>query len=313
MESGPKKNGSKTSAFGSPSRANHDSSKFYSGRLYVGLPKEKENVDFKENLIPTGSLDKIFCKSSEKMSELPDNSIHLMVTSPPYNVGKLYDKELTLDEYRNFLFNIWKETYRVLVAGGKVCINLANLGRKPYIPLHAFIIQDMLKLGFLMRGEVIWNKGATASSSIAWGSYLSAKNPVLRDGHEYILIFSKETFTRGIKENMKSTITKDEFIEYTKSIWSFNAESATRVGHPAPFPIELPLRCIKLYTFEGENVLDPFIGSGTTALAAMLLKRKFIGYEIDQNYVKLAERRISELKNQTKLTKAKVEAVLSEQ
>ena len=313
MDSEPKKNGSKTSSFGSPSRANHDSSKFYSGRLYEGLPKEKENVDFRENLIPEKTLDKIFCKSAENMAELPDNSVHLMVTSPPYNVGKLYDKELTLDEYRNFLLTVWKETQRVLVAGGKVCINVANLGRKPYIPLHAFIIQDMLKLGFLMRGEVIWNKGATASSSIAWGSYLSAKNPVLRDGHEYILIFSKETFTRGIKENMKSTITKDEFIEYTKSLWSFNAESATRIGHPAPFPVELPLRCIKLYTFEGENVLDPFMGSGTTALAALLLKRRFLGYEIDPNYIKLAERRINEVKNQSKLTKDKIEAVLSEQ
>lgn len=315
MDSESKKNGSKTSSFGSPSRANHDSSKFYSGRLYEGLPKEKENADFRENLIPIDSLDKIFCKSAENMAELPDNSVHLMVTSPPYNVGKLYDKELTLDEYRNFLLKVWKETQRVLVAGGKVCINVANLGRKPYIPLHAFIIQDMLKLGFLMRGEVIWNKGATASSSIAWGSYLSAKNPVLRDGHEYILIFSKETFTRGIKnkENMKSTISKAEFIEYTKSLWSFNAESATRIGHPAPFPVELPLRCIKLYTFEGETVLDPFMGSGTTALAALLLKRKFIGYEIDPNYIKLAERRINEIKNQSRLNKDKIEAVLSEQ
>lgn len=308
----PKKNGSQTSAFGSPSRANHDSSKFYSSRLYEGLPREKENVDFKENPIPAKFVDKIFCKSSENMAELPDNSVHLMVTSPPYNVGKLYDKELSLDEYRGFLFDVWKEVYRVLVPGGRVCINVANLGRKPYIPLHSFIIQDMNKLDFLMRGEIIWDKGATASSSIAWGSYMSAKNPVLRDGHEYILIFSKDTFTRGIKENMKSTITKEEFIELTKSVWSFNAESATRVGHPAPFPIELPLRCMKLYTFEGETVLDPFMGSGTTALAAMLLKRRYVGYEIDQNYVKLAERRIGGIKNQSKLIKTEIETILSE-
>ncbi|MEM3829582.1 MAG: site-specific DNA-methyltransferase [Conexivisphaerales archaeon] len=313
MNADQKKNGSKTSPFGSPSRVNHDSSKFYSGRLYEGLPREKEDIDFRENRIPEDSLDKIFCKSAENMAELPDNSVHLMVTSPPYNVGKLYDKELTLDEYRNFLLNVWKETQRVLVAGGRVCINVANLGRKPYIPLHAFIIQDMLKLGFLMRGEIIWNKGATASSSIAWGTYLSAKNPVLRDSHEYILVFSKETFTRGIKENLKSTITKNEFIEYTKSVWSFNAESATRIGHPAPFPVELPSRCIKLYTFEGENVLDPFMGSGTTAVAALLLKRRFVGYEIDPNYIKLAERRINEVKNQSKLPMAKIEAAFSEQ
>ena len=296
----PKKNGSSTSSFGSPSRANHDSSKFYSGRLYENLPKQKENVDFTENPLPTNSIDKIFCKSSEKMVELPDNSVHLMVTSPPYNVGKLYDKELSLDEYRGFLSNVWKEVERVLVPGGRVCINVANLGRKPYIPLHAFIIEDMHKLGFLMRGEVIWDKGASVSSSIAWGTYLSAKNPVLRDAHEYILIFSKQSFTRGIKENMKSTISKEEFIELTKSIWSFNAESATRVGHPAPFPLELPLRCIKLYTFEGENVLDPFMGSGTTALASMLLNRHYIGYDISKDYVDLAQKRVNELQNKNK-------------
>ncbi len=300
MSSAPKKNGSSTSSFGSPSRANHDSSKFYSGRLYENLPKQKEDVDFTENPLPTNSIDKIFCKSSEKMAELPDNSVHLMVTSPPYNVGKLYDKELSLDEYRGFLSNVWKEVERVLVPGGRVCINVANLGRKPYIPLHAFIIEDMHKLGFLMRGEVIWDKGASVSSSIAWGTYLSAKNPVLRDAHEYILIFSKQSFTRGIKENMKSTISKEEFIELTKSIWSFNAESATRVGHPAPFPLELPLRCIKLYTFEGENVLDPFMGSGTTALASMLLNRHYIGYDVSKDYVDLAQKRINQLQDKNK-------------
>ncbi len=300
MSLAPKKNGSSTSSFGSPSRANHDSSKFYSGRLYENLPKQKENVDFTENPLPINSIDKIFCKSSEKMAELPDNSVHLMVTSPPYNVGKLYDKELSLDEYRGFLSSVWKEAERVLVPGGRVCINVANLGRKPYIPLHAFIIEDMHKLGFLMRGEVIWDKGASVSSSIAWGTYLSAKNPVLRDAHEYILIFSKQSFTRGIKENMKSTISKEEFIELTKSIWSFNAESATRVGHPAPFPLELPLRCIKLYTFEGENVLDPFMGSGTTALASMLLNRHYVGYDVSKEYVALAEKRIKELSDKNK-------------
>ncbi|MEM0136013.1 MAG: site-specific DNA-methyltransferase, partial [Thermoplasmatales archaeon] len=172
------------------------------------------------------------------------------------------------------------------------CINIANLGRKPYIPLHAFVIEDLLSLGFLMRGEVIWDKGATASSSIAWGTYLSAKNPVLRDSHEYILIFSKDTFTRGIKDKMKSTLSKDEFAALTKSVWSFNAESATKVGHPAPFPVELPTRCIKLYTFEEETVLDPFIGSGTTAVAAIELNRHYVGYEVDADYVKIAEKRI---------------------
>lgn len=292
MNSNNRRNGSQTSSFGSPSRANHDSSKFYSSRLYEGFSRGKENVDFRENPLPANSIDKIFCESSERMKELPDNSIHLMVTSPPYNVGKLYDKDMSLEEYRTFLTSVWKEVYRVLVPGGRICVNIANLGRKPYIPLHTFIIEDLLNIGFLMRGEVIWDKGATASSSVAWGTYLSAKNPVLRDSHEYILIFSKDTFTRGIKEKMKSTLTKEEFIEYTKSVWSFNAESATKVGHPAPFPIELPARCIKLYTFEDELILDPFMGSGTTAVAALELNRHFVGYEVDYEYVRRSEKRI---------------------
>jgi len=294
MDSNNRKNGSQTSSFGSPSRANHDSSKFYSSKLYEGYARGKDNVDFQENSLPASSIDKIFCKSAEVMTELPDNSVHLMVTSPPYNVGKLYDKDMSLDEYRSFLLSIWKEVYRVLVPGGRICINIANLGRKPYIPLHAFIIEDLLALGFLMRGEVIWDKGATASSSVAWGTYLSAKNPVLRDTHEYILIFSKDTFTRSIKDKMKSTLSKDEFVELTKSVWKFNAESATRIGHPAPFPVELPSRCIKLYTFEGEIVLDPFIGSGTTAVAAIELNRHYVGYDVNREYVDLAEKRIKQ-------------------
>ncbi|MEM3829250.1 MAG: site-specific DNA-methyltransferase [Conexivisphaerales archaeon] len=291
MSADGKRNGSHTSPFGSPSRANHDSSKFYNSRLYEGLYKGRD-VDFHENPLPESSLDKIFCKSSERMAELPDSSIHLMVTSPPYNVGKLYDNNMSLNEYRSFLMSVWREVYRVLVPGGRICVNIANLGRKPYIPLHAFVIEDLLSIGFLMRGEVIWDKGATASSSIAWGSYLSAKNPVLRDSHEYILIFSKDTFTRGIKDKMKSTLSKDDFINLTKSVWSFNAESATKVGHPAPFPVELPARCIKLYTFEEEVVLDPFIGSGTTAVAAVELDRHYVGYEVNADYIKIAERRI---------------------
>ncbi len=287
-----KKDGTKTSAFGSPGRINHDSTPFYTSRLYEGLPKE-EFVKYTENPILSQYLDKVFCKSSEKMEELPDNSVHLMVTSPPYNVGKEYDENLTLNEYRVFLKRVLSEVKRVLVPGGRVCINIANLGRKPYIPLHAFIVEDMLDLGFLMRGEIIWNKASSGSPSTAWGSWLSAKNPTLRDIHEYILVFSKGMFAR---ENLgrKSTISKEEFLEFTKSVWTFAAEPAGKVGHPAPFPVELPYRLIQLYTFEGEIVLDPFIGSGQTAIAAIKSRRYYVGYDINEEYVKLAERRTKE-------------------
>jgi site-specific DNA-methyltransferase (adenine-specific) len=145
-----------------------------------------------------------------------------------------------------------------------------------------------------MRGEVIWNKASSGSPSTAWGSWLSAKNPILRDIHEYILVFSKGLFSRGSINGSKSTISKEEFLEYTKSVWTFSAESARRVGHPAPFSVELPSRAIKLYTFEGDVVLDPFMGSGQTAIAAIKTNRHYVGYDISKEYVRLAERRIRE-------------------
>ena len=218
------------------------------------------------------------------MEELPDCSVHLMVTSPPYNVGKEYDEDLSLEEYLSLLKRVMAEVHRVLVPGGRACVNVANLGRKPYIPLHIYVIQDMLDLGFLMRGEVIWDKSSSASPSTAWGSWMSAANPVLRDTHEYVLVFSKDAFGRKNPQKRPSTISRDEFLEFTKSVWTFPAESARKVGHPAPFPVELPRRFIQLYTFEGDVALDPFMGSGTTAVAAVEAGRCYVGYDTDPAY-----------------------------
>ncbi len=287
----PKRKNTVTSAFGSPGREGHDSSAFYGTRLYADRlnPASKPEA-YVEN--PIEAVDVIHQSSCEDMKELPDCSVHLMVTSPPYNVGKEYDNNLTLEEYLEFLIRVWKETYRVLVPGGRACINIANVGRKPYIPLHASIMRDMIDLGFLMRGEIIWDKAASASSSTAWGSWQSATNPTLRDTHEYILVFSKGTYRREKMDGRLSTISKDEFLEFTKSVWGFPSESARKVGHPAPFPIELPYRLIQLYTFSNEIVLDPFMGSGQTALAALKAGRHFTGYEVNEQYVRLAEQRI---------------------
>jgi DNA modification methylase len=285
----------KTSPFGAPGRVNHDASSFYASRLYDNLRQEdSEKIITMRNEVAHDDnfFDHIFCKSCEQMSELPDSSVHLMVTSPPYNVGKVYDQDLTLEEYLAFLQRVWSEGLRVLVEGGRMCINVANLGRKPYIPLHAFILQGALDLGFHMRGEIIWNKAASASPSTAWGSWQSAANPTLRDVHEYILVFSKGSFSRKKTADLQDTISRDEFLEITKSVWTFPTETARKVGHPAPFPVELPRRLIQLYTFAGELVLDPFMGSGQTALAALRAGRHFVGYETDPDYVKLAEERI---------------------
>jgi DNA modification methylase len=285
----PKRKSTVTSKFGSPGREGHDSSAFYGTRLYADKVPVGEEA-YVEN--PLAALDLIHCSSCEEMKELPDCSVHLMVTSPPYNVGKEYDNNLTLEEYLAFLMRVWKETYRVLVPGGRACINIANVGRKPYIPLHASIMQDMIELGFLMRGEIIWDKAASASTSTAWGSWQSATNPTLRDTHEYILVFSKGSYRREKMDGRKSTISKDEFLEFTKSVWGFPSESARKVGHPAPFPVELPYRLIQLYTFSDEVVLDPFMGSGQTAIAARRAGRHFMGYEIHEDYIRLAQQRI---------------------
>src|SRR4030043_565365 len=272
-----------TSKFGSPGRGGHDSAPFYGSRLYRDQPLE-HGTDYVENPIPAEQLDRIFHSSAENMAELPDNSIHLMVTSPPYNVGKDYDVDLTLPEYLAFLEKVWGEVFRVLVPGGRACINVANLGRRPYIPLHAWIAGSMLRLEYLMRGEVIWNKAASASPSTAWGSWKSATNPTLRDVHEYILVFSKGTFKRQNVQPRESTISNEEFLEFTKSVWTFPAEPARKIGHPAPFPVELPYRLIQLYSFKNDVVLDPFMGSGQSAIAACKAGRHYIGYEINQQY-----------------------------
>ena len=281
-----------TSPFGSPGRHSHDSSRFYDSKLYDDLQKGKKVPD-RETPLPEEVQNRVQHQSSADMSQLPDESVHLMITSPPYNVSKEYDEDLSLDEYLSMLHRVWRETYRVLVPGGRACINVANLGRKPYIPLHIFIIEQMLSLGFLMRGEIIWDKAASASPSTAWGSWLSASNPVLRDVHEYILVFSKTGFRRP-KGDRENTIQKEDFLEWTKSVWSFPAVQARKIGHPAPFPIELPHRCIQLYSYKRDVVLDPFAGSGTTCLAAKQDERIFVGYETNEEYCQLA---INRLKN----------------
>jgi len=294
----------RTSSFGVSERISHDSSPFYSRKLYVNssFPKPSQS-DLVENEVPEEFLDKIILGDAcDVLKKLPDNCIHLMITSPPYNVGKEYDKDLTLGEYLDFIERVMREVYRVLVWGGRVCFNVANLGRKPYLPLHAYLIHVFEKVGFLFRGEIIWDKGeAVSGASTAWGSWQSALNPVLRDQHEYIIVLSKGSFKRN-KKNKKDTITREEFLEFTRSVWRFPPESAKKVGHPAPFPEELPYRCIQLYSFEGDVVLDPFAGSGTTCVVALKTGRHFIGIEIEEKYISIAERRIKETLATKRLT-----------
>ena len=278
-----------TASFGAGKRESHDSSAFYRRRLHtaVGPSSSGEPV-----APPPGVLDTLHCQSSEHMDQLPADCVALMVTSPPYNVGKEYDQDLSLDEYLGLLARVLAETHRVLEPGGRVAINVANLGRKPYLALNHHVAGLLEDLGFLLRGEIVWQKAKGAGGSCAWGSWQSAKNPTLRDLHEYVLVASKGSYRRlRIGED---TIGRDDFLEATVSMWTIPPASARRIGHPAPFPVDLPRRLIELYTFKGDLVLDPFIGSGSAAVAAVEAGRHYIGYDTEQEYLDLAARRIAE-------------------
>ncbi len=238
-------------------------------------------------------IDTIFNKSCEAMRDIPDASVHLTVTSPPYRVGKEYeDSNWLLADYLKFIYAVFSEVYRVTVSGGRVVVNIANTGRNPYIPLTTYYKNIMEQLGFMHRGIIVWDKGASAGKKTSWGSWMSAANPTLRDVNEFILCFSKGGMAR--EDAGESDLTRNEFLCYTESIWRIGAESATRIGHPAPYPVELPYRAIKLYSFKGDIVLDPFMGSGSTAIAALKAGRRYVGYELNADYIRIARKRVQE-------------------
>jgi site-specific DNA-methyltransferase (adenine-specific) len=280
-----------TSSFGTTKREGHDSSEFYGRNLYskhLNVANKKDLLNIKIPKIGDWA-DKIYCQSSQNMP-IPDNCIGLAFTSPPYNVGKDYDLDLDLIEYLELIKDVGREVFRVLRPGGRYIINIANLGRKPYIPLTSLFHDIHAEIGFLSMGEIIWQKAKGASGSCAWGSWKSAKAPRLRDIHEYLLVFAKQSFSRPDKGI--SDISKEEFMEATLSIWNLPPESAKRIGHPAPFSIPLAERVIKLYSYVDDVVLDPFVGSGTTCLAAKINNRHYVGFDISEEYCLIAEERI---------------------
>jgi len=249
------------------------------------------------------------CGDARRMEAVADNSVALVVTSPPYFAGKQYEEELGREgvpgsylEYLQLLRDVFAECRRVLEPGGRIAVNVANLGRKPYRSLAAdvmSILQDDLQL--LPRGEIIWQKGEGASGSCAWGSFRSPTNPVLRDVTERVIVASKGRFGRALSPKERraagfphqGSIRADDFMALTLDVWDIPPESALRVRHPAPFPVELPQRLIELYTFAGDLVLDPFLGSGSTMVAARRTGRDGVGYDLDPAYVKLARARLA--------------------
>lgn len=284
-----------TTSFGTAKREGHDSSAFYSRNLYKKFTNGHLDEADDQTEVPALEVwaDRIYRKSSEAMEEdIPANSVGLAFTSPPYNVGKDYDDDMSFDDYKALITNVARQVYRALKPGGRYVINIANLGRKPYIPLHSYFYQIHAdEVGFLPMGEIIWQKGKGASGNCAWGSWKSAKSPRLRDLHEYLLVFAKQSYSRPDKG--ESTFeSSEEFMSATLSIWDIPPESAKRVGHPAPFPVELAKRVIKLYSYADDVILDPFMGSGSTCVAAKELGRHYIGYEILEEYCNLAQSRL---------------------
>jgi len=290
-----------TSAFGVSKRESHDATGFYSRFTAPALSDESEVAQHR-------AVDKLIAGDARRMDEVPDSSVALVVTSPPYFAGKEYEEALgeggvpaTYLEYLDLLREVFARCARKLEPGGRIAVNVANLGRRPYRSLSADVIgilQDDLRL--LLRGEIIWMKQRGSSGSCAWGSFQRPGNPVLRDLTERVIVASKGRFDRAISAKERSALrlpshasmTREDFMENTLDVWEIPAERATRVGHPAPFPVELPARLIDLYTYRGDLVLDPFVGSGTTAVAAIRAGRHFAGYDLDRSYIALAEKRV---------------------
>lgn len=231
----------------------------------------------------------------KKLAQLSDGAVQLVVTSPPYNLEidyKNHADDLSEDEYLEWMAEVWAECNRVLCEGGRLCINIGENKRQNISqPTFSAFIQQCVKLKMLYRGTIIWNKNS-AAKHCAWGSWKSPANPHLVPRHEYILVFSKGQY-RLEKTESAPDITKEEFMEYTRSVWNFGTESKKKIGHPAPFPVELPSRLIKFYTFPGHTVLDPFGGSGTVGVACKRLGRNYILVDNSKEYCELAKRRIA--------------------
>lgn len=291
-----------TARFGSSRRESHDASEFY--KRFVAPELSSDTT-----VASSSEVDVIYAVDARNMDNVVSNSVALVVTSPPYFAGKEYEESLgqngvpaTYFDYLALLRDVFEECKRVLEPGGRIAVNVANLGRRPYRSLAGDVTEILQELGLLLRGEVVWWKGRAAGGSCAWGTFQRPGNPVLRDVTERIVIASKGRFDRALTPEQRLalgypstvSISRDEFLEATTDLWEIPPESATRVGHPAPFPVQLPLRLIELYTYKHDVVLDPFMGAGTTAVAALRSSRHYLGFETEASYRRRAGERIAE-------------------
>lgn len=256
---------------------------------------------------------KIIIGDSRKMQEIADNSVHLVVTSPPYWQLKDYGNPRQIgfhdsyEGYINHLNLVWKECFRVLHSGCRMCINIGDqfarsvyYGRYKIVPIRTEIIKFCEIIGFDYMGAIVWQKKTTMNTTggaTVMGSYPYPRNGIIEIDYEFILIFKKPGKPPKVnkKTKEKAKLSKEEWKEYFSGHWYFNGER--QKGHIAMFPVELPKRLIKMFTFPGEVVLDPFLGSGTTTLAAINLERSSIGYEINKNFIPIIKRKIGYEKN----------------
>jgi len=314
MSEKPRRKPTETSSFGVGKRESHDSSAFYERFT-------PPTISTADDVVPPARLDEIFVGDAFTLmgddDRVADNSVALVVTSPPYFVGKSYEEAMgeghipaDYGEHLARLEAVFGRCVDKLEPGGRMAVNVANLGRRPYRSQAADILRIFEDLGLLVRGEIIWQKSIGLTGSTAWGSFQSAANPVLRDTTERVIVASKGRFDRAVPRRVRaerglpsaSTMSREAFMSYTTDVWQIQAESAMRVGHPAPFPVALPRRLIELYTYEGDLVLDPYMGSGTTAVASLQTARHYVGFETEADYVGAATSRIDEVRDRLERT-----------
>ena len=274
-----------------------------------GLKKVKTQI---KKIDVSGIVNRIVCGDSESiLKDYPDNFVDIIVTSPPYNFGLEYKDDENKDavywhDYFEKLNRIWKECYRVLKPSGRLCVNIQPLF-SDYIPTHHIISKQLLDLGLLWKAEILWEKHNYNCKYTAWGSWKSPSMPYLKYTWEFIEVFCKESHKKEGEIN-KIDITGDEFKKWVYAKWDIAPESnMKRYNHPAMFPEELVARLLKLFSYQGDIVLDPFNGVGTTSLVAYKLNRKYIAIDISKEYCNTARKRIEEAKMRRSLFENKKE------